>query len=133
MKAIKYWSIVCDICNGKVEPNQTRLTVGRDKIHYPGDYGTPTAELLTHQHHLHTGGEIHDNRCKNFHLNTPMIRYEHLWLHMSNIPNDVIQHYKLQQKATNDDYIIRKGMYSLLQAGCLEQELLERRLKKHSY
>ena len=29
------------------EPNRTRLVAGGDRIHYPGDAGTPTADLLT--------------------------------------------------------------------------------------
>ncbi len=29
------------------EPNQTRLVVGSDRVHYPGNAGTPTADLLT--------------------------------------------------------------------------------------
>ncbi len=29
------------------EPNRTRLVAGGDRVHYPGDAGTPTANLLT--------------------------------------------------------------------------------------
>ncbi len=29
------------------EPNRTRLVAGGDRVHYPGDAGTPTADLLT--------------------------------------------------------------------------------------
>ena len=51
-----------------------------------------------------------------------MASYEYLWLC---IPDDVIKHYQLQKKDTNDGYIhvkIKKGMYGLPQ-----------RLKQHSY
>ncbi len=29
------------------EPNRTRLVTGGDRVHYPGNAGTPTADLLT--------------------------------------------------------------------------------------
>jgi len=29
------------------EPNRTRLVAGGDRVHFPGDAGTPTADLLT--------------------------------------------------------------------------------------
>ena len=73
---------------------------------------------------------------KKFYLNTPMTRYEYLWLCMSNILDDVKQHYQLQQKATNNGYIyveIRKGIYGLPQVGQLAQDLLECCLKQHGY
>ena len=52
------------------------------------------------------------------------------------MPEDVIAHYKLRNIATPDGYVhceIRKGMYGLLQAGIIAQELLAKRLKKHGY
>ena len=141
MKDITYGKIVCDICNGKVEPNQTRLTLGRDRIHYPGIWGTPTAHLLTVKIILNSiisplGAKFMTMDVKKFYLSTPMTQYKYLWLCMSNIPEDVIQHYQLQQKATDDSYIhveIRKGMYHFPQSRCLAQDLLERILQKHGY
>ncbi len=52
------------------------------------------------------------------------------------MPDDVIEHYKLKDKATPDGYIyckIQKGMYSLPQAGIIAQQLLKERLQKHGY
>jgi len=46
-KDITYGRIVCDYREGKDEPNKTRLTVGGDRINYPGDCATPTANLFT--------------------------------------------------------------------------------------
>jgi hypothetical protein len=57
-------------------------------------------------------------------------------MHLSNFPDDVIEHYNLKEKANKDDMVfveIRKGMYGLPQAGLLAQELLEQRLNKHGY
>ena len=43
---VTYIRIVCDVREGKLEKNRTRLTVGGIQINYPGDVGTPTACLL---------------------------------------------------------------------------------------
>ena len=42
---------------------------------------------------------------KNFYQKTLMKRIEYLQLQISNVPDDIKQHYKLQQKATNDGFI----------------------------
>ena len=120
---IAYEWIVCDYWEGKAEPNCTRLTVSSDRIKYQGDCGIPTSDLLTvkimfNSIIFHTSGKIMD--VKNFYLKTPMKRFEYLWLLVSNIPDNIKQHYKLQEKDTNDGFIyvdIWKGMYRLTQAG----------------
>ena len=52
-------------------------------------------------------------------------------LKMADLPKDFIDKYNLQAKVTPDGYIyceIRRGMYGLLQAGILAQQLLEKQL-----
>ena len=64
---------------------------------------------------------------KNFYLNTPMTRYKYMRLKLADMPNDVIEPYKLHGVATPDKYVhceIQKGMYGLPQAGIIAQELL---------
>ncbi|KAL7482298.1 hypothetical protein ACHAW6_007977 [Cyclotella cf. meneghiniana] len=54
----------------------------------------------------------------------------------SDLPEDVIAHYKLQKKATLEGFVcveIQKGMYGLPQAGLLAQELLEKRLNEKGF
>jgi hypothetical protein len=47
-KVVTYGLITCLIGPEKIEePNQTRVVAGSNKVHYPGDAGTPTADLLT--------------------------------------------------------------------------------------
>jgi hypothetical protein len=63
-------------------------------------------------------------------------RYEYMWLQLSDMPEDVIPHYKLNKIATPEGYIyceIQKGMYGLPQAGIIAQQLLEERLEKDGY
>ena len=43
---ITYGQFVCNIRPEKAEPNRTRFTVGGDRINYPGEVATPTAEML---------------------------------------------------------------------------------------
>ena len=65
-----------------------------------------------------------------------MKRYEYMHLKMSDIPDEIITEYKLDQKATTDGFIyteIQKGMQGLPQAGIIAQELLADRLEKHGY
>ena len=44
---ITYGRIVVSFRPAKDDPNRTRLTMGGDRIIYPGDCGTPTVDLLT--------------------------------------------------------------------------------------
>ena len=62
-------------------------------------------------------------------MNTPMPRYEYMQLKLSDLPDDVIQHYKLANIATTDGHIyteIRLGMYGIPVAGILVQQLLQK-------
>ena len=73
---------------------------------------------------------------KNFYLNTPLKRYEHLWLKFKDTPKDATKQYALEEKATEDGWVyveIQKGMYGLPQAGLLAQELMEQQLAKNGY
>jgi len=73
---------------------------------------------------------------KDFYLNTPMDRPEYMRLKLADIPQDFVDQYNLQDKATPDGYIhleIRKGMYGLPFAGKIAQDLLEERLNSHGY
>ncbi len=44
---ITYAHIVYNERPEKKDPDQTRITMGGNRINYPGDCGTPTADLLT--------------------------------------------------------------------------------------
>ncbi len=49
-------------------------------------------------------------------------------LKLADIPEEIIEEYKFREIVTGDSYVcckIRKGMYSLPQAGLIAQELLE--------
>ncbi len=109
------------------------MVVGGDKVHYPGNAGTPTADLLTIKILINSiistaGAKFMRMDIKDFYLNTPMARYKYMQLHIADMPDNVIEHYNLRDKATPNGYIyckIQKGMYGLPQAGIIAQQLLK--------
>jgi len=136
-----YGRITCMFRPEKEEQNRTRLTMGGDRINYPDDCGTPTADLLTVKLLLNSvistvGAKFFTLDIKDFYLNTPMKRFEYMRLKMTDIPDEVIEEYALNDKATPDGFVyveVRRGMYGLPQAGLLAQELLEERLADEGY
>jgi hypothetical protein len=72
----------------------------------------------------------------NFYLMTPLHRAKFIQIKLSDILDEVINKYKLREKAIKNGsiYISAKcGMYGLPQAGLLANKLLEMRLNKHGY
>jgi hypothetical protein len=113
----------------------------KDKVHYPGEVGTPTADLTLVKMHFNSvistwGAQYMTLDVKNFYLKRPMVRYEYVCIRINDIPEEIIVEYNLHKKVTKDGYVyvkIQKGMYGLPQAGILAQELLEKQLNKHEY
>ena len=61
---------------------------------------------------------------KDFYLCTPMTRFKYMRLKLSDLPDNVVRHYKLDDKVTKDGYVyveIRRGMYGLPQARLFAQ------------
>jgi hypothetical protein len=72
----------------------------------------------------------------NFYLMTPLHCPEFICMKLSGIPDEVIEEYKLWEKATKNGSIyikVKHGMYGLPQSGLIANELLETRLNKHGY
>jgi hypothetical protein len=115
--------------------------VGGNRITYPGNCGTPTADMLTTKVLLNSvistkGAQFMTINIKDFYLNTPMVRPEYMRLKLSDIPNHIIALYKLDKLATPNGFVyvlIQKGMYSLPQAGIIAQQLLKKRLAIKGY
>jgi hypothetical protein len=89
------------------ELNQKRLAAGGDRVHYPGNTGTPTTNLLTVKLIINSiistpSAKFMTMDIKDFYLSTPMTRYEHMQLHIADMPGDVIEHYKLTDLTTLD-------------------------------
>eukprot|EP00804_Cyclotella_cryptica_P000450 CCRYP_019933-RA/>CCRYP_019933-RA protein AED:0.03 eAED:0.04 QI:0/0/0/1/0.4/0.16/6/0/1642 len=133
-KDVTYGRIVANYRAEKEDPYRIRLTVGSNRITYPGDCGTPTADMLTTKILLNSvistkGARFMTIDIKGFYLNTPMVRPEYMRLKLSSIPDHIIKLYKLDKLVTTDGYVyvlIQKGMYGLPQAGIIAQQLLEK-------
>eukprot|EP00804_Cyclotella_cryptica_P009391 CCRYP_018074-RA/>CCRYP_018074-RA protein AED:0.17 eAED:0.15 QI:0/0/0/0.75/0/0/4/0/1210 len=140
-KDVTYGRIVANYRPEKEDPYRIRLTVGGNRITYPGDCGTPTADMLTTKILLNSvistkGARFMTIDIKDFYLNTPMVRPEYMRLKLSDIPDHIIKLYKLDKLVTTDGYVyvlIQKGMYGLPQVGIIAQQLLEKRLALKGY
>jgi hypothetical protein len=132
-KDITYGSFICEMRPNKTETHHTRHTMGGDRINYPADCGTPTADMLLVKCHFNSiistkGARYANLDIKDFYLITPVAGYEHMQLKFSDMPEEIIEEYNLCEKMTPEDYVyikVRKGMYRLPQAGIIAQELLQ--------
>ncbi len=117
------------------------MTVGGNRILFPGDVSTPTVELLTVKMHLNSvistpGARYCTFDIKDFYLMTPMERPEFMRMKLSDLPEDFVKLYNLTNIADGNGVVyvkIQKGMYGLPQAGILANKLLEQQLNKHGY
>jgi len=125
----------------KVKKNCTQFTVGGDRINYPDEVVTPTADILVTKILFNSvvsikGAKFMTLDISNFYLMTLVKWTEYIWIKLADIPQEVIDEYKLWDKATPDGSIhivANKGMYGLPQAGLLANELLKKRLNKKGY
>ena len=137
---ITYGRIVVAYRPQKTEPNRSRLTVGGDRINYPFEVSTPTADLPTIK--MLWNSVLSTPKAKfitldvaNFYLGTPMERPEYMRLPIKIIPQEIIDKYDLEKKV-EDGWVyvkILKGMYGLPQAGLLANNLLSKRLVAAGY
>jgi hypothetical protein len=141
MKDVTYGKFVCTIRPEKKETHRTRFVVGGNKINYPGEVATPTAEMLVAKLLFNSVISTHGARfmtmdIANFYLMTPLKRPEYVKIKLSDIPEEIIVEYKLHDLANADGSVYieaTRGMYGLPQAGLIANELLEERLNKHGY
>ena len=80
---ITYGKIVVGYRPHKTEPNRTRLTVGGNLIHYPGDVSIPTTDTTTAKIVINSTISTPKAKylvgdVKNLYLGTTMTRYEYL-------------------------------------------------------
>eukprot|EP00804_Cyclotella_cryptica_P028768 CCRYP_018720-RA/>CCRYP_018720-RA protein AED:0.37 eAED:0.37 QI:0/0/0/1/0/0.25/4/0/1148 len=137
---VTYTRVVCEIRPQQADPYLTRITLGGDRIRYPGDCGTKTGSLETVKLLLNSVLSTPTARfasfdISNFYLGTPLDRPEYARIKLSDIPDDFVQEYSLHDFAHNG-YVyfeVSKGVYGLKQAGKLANDLLTQRLEMHGY
>eukprot|EP00804_Cyclotella_cryptica_P025740 CCRYP_002932-RA/>CCRYP_002932-RA protein AED:0.32 eAED:0.32 QI:0/0/0/1/0.25/0/5/0/519 len=132
-KDVTYGRIVANFRPEKEDPYRIRLTVGGNRINYPGDCGTPTADMITVKILLNSvistlSAKFMTIDIKDFYLNTPMARPEYMRLKLADIPAAIIDLYKLRDIA-QDGYVFVR----IQKAGIIAQQLLEQRLQASGY
>ena len=89
-----YLRIVAAFRAQKADPYRVRWTVGGNLVDYPGVVYTPSADLTTVKLLLNSAISTKHARfanidIKDFYLNTPMDRYEYMWVPIKFIPDDI--------------------------------------------
>eukprot|EP00978_Attheya_sp_CCMP212_P006675 scaffold15489_cov53-Attheya_sp.AAC.3 len=86
-----YVRIICDECPLKTETKRVHLTVGGDKIDYPGKVATPTAELVAVKCLFNSVVSTPGTKClsadaKDFYLGIPMERPDFMCIPVNGFP-----------------------------------------------
>ena len=118
-----------------------RLTIGGEQVNYLGDCGTPTIYLLNVKILINSfisspNANFITIDIKDFYLNTPMAQSEYMRLTLSDLPENVISHYNLEEKVTTNGLVyveIKQGMSGLPHSDLIPQHLLEKRINKQGY
>ena len=135
-----YLRVVAALRPEKANPRRVRWTVGGDRIDYPDDVSTKTADLTTAKLLINSTISTPNARymtadLKDFYLGTPMARYEYMRIPIDMLPDAIIDQYNLRPLFHNG-YVyveIRRGMYGLPQAGRLANDQLIAFLAPHGY
>ena len=123
---ITYTKVFCEYRSHKEYPNRMRITIGGNRICYPGDVGTPTGSLELVKLIINSVLS-HCNACfaafdvSNFYLATPINRPEFFRIRLEYISKEFIEEYNLIPYSNNwwIYFEIIKGWYVLPQAGML--------------
>ncbi len=118
-----------------------RFRVRGDRINYPGKVATPTAEMLVAKMLFNSvistrGARFMTMDISNFYLMTPVHQPKFIRMKLSDIPDEIINEYNLQDKTTPSSsiYIVANhSMYSVPQTGLIANKLLEKRSNEHGY
>ena len=140
-KDVTYFRLVTADRPFKAETKRCRGTVGGDKINYPFEVNSKTAELPTVKMLFNSvvstpGAKFMGMDIKDFFLTTKeMLRPEFMRIPMKTIPQAIIDQYDLEAIAVNGFVYCRidGGMYGLPQAAKLASDLLVPRLEAAGY
>ena len=109
-KDVTYGQFVCTVQPERLEPNRTRFTVGGDRINYPCEVATPTAGMLVTKLLFNSvvstkGAKFMTMDISNFYVMMPLKQPEYIRMKLADIPQEIIDEYKLLDKATPDGSI----------------------------
>ena len=120
-KKITYAHFCCDIGLQKDEINRTRMTIGRNHLQYDRKTSTGTAGLETIKIHLNS--TISTKNAKyavvdigNFYTNSKLDSSEYMIIHISLIPQEMIEEHNSLKFVDIDGYVyveVTGAMYGL--------------------
>ena len=121
--------------------NRTRLTVGGDRLDCNGETSTETAGLETIKIHLNSETSTKDAKYTaanigNFYTNSKIESSEYMRIHLSIIPQEIINEYNVVKYVETDGYVyveITGAMYGLSQSGRIANQDLRKHLAKYGY
>eukprot|EP00804_Cyclotella_cryptica_P025804 CCRYP_002689-RA/>CCRYP_002689-RA protein AED:0.52 eAED:0.52 QI:0/0/0/1/1/1/2/0/298 len=131
-KKITYSKVVCDVCPEKSDPDRICITIGGNRISYPGDVDTKTAplelvKLMINSGLSHNNTKLCRFNISNFCLSTPLGCPEYIRIRIDDVPQEFISEYNLTHHV-RDGWVyfqIIKGVYGLPQSDILANKLLE--------
>jgi hypothetical protein len=139
-RKVTYGRIVASIRPQKQEQNRARLTLGGDRLDYPGITTTQTASLTTSKCLFNSTVSTPKAKflcldIKNFYYDTPMACYKYMCLPLALLPIEIVEQYFLKTLAHHGwVYVeIRKGMPGLKQAGKIANQRLQNHLATYGY
>jgi hypothetical protein len=138
-KAI-YVRVFCADRPERSNPRRVRWTGGGNRINYPGNKTTKTADLTTAKLMFNSvistpGGRFISIDLKDFYLCSDLEEYKYVRIPLHMLPEAIMDLYSLHAKISNGHVYaeVRKCMYGLPQAGRLANENLRTFLELHGY
>ena len=139
-RTVSYCRLVASLRPNKAETHRVRVMAGGNLLECPDITSTDTASLTTTKCLLNSVLSTPNARfatadIKDFYYGTPLQRFEYVRMQLTDIPDEIVNQYKLRAIATNGwIYMeIRKGMPGLKQAGKVANDRLVTHLAKYGY
>jgi hypothetical protein len=101
-RTVTYACIVINHCPQKEDPNHVCITIGGNLIDYPFELTTHTADMVSSKILWNSVISTKDTRfdgadIKNKYLETPLDQFEYMKIPSALLPDDMIEHYQLQE------------------------------------
>ncbi|KAL7475485.1 hypothetical protein ACHAW6_001397 [Cyclotella cf. meneghiniana] len=105
-----YGSFVYNARPEKANPNHTRFVAGGDQGNGPYKVATPTAKMLVAKILFNSvismpGACFMTMDISNFYLMTPLLHPKYIRIKFSNLPQEIIHQYKLNNKANKNGMV----------------------------
>jgi hypothetical protein len=107
-KKVTYARTVVAIRTENAEQKRVRITVGGDRLDYPGETSTDIASLDTTKILINSvlstpGARMGAIDISNFYIHNDLKEYQYMRFHISMIPQEIIDEYNLQDIVTSRD------------------------------